>query len=161
MSEVMQLFNKFREAIRGSEITLSLSLFIAYMVVRMLGRKPEEKKPKGTGKLEDRPNEVLTFKEYTKEELGKYNGTVMGKPLLLAIKGKVFNVTERADMYGPGAAYGALAGKNANRMLGKMALEPDELDPSTEDFGQSEWESLNQWLSFFEGKYEVVGSYVD
>eukprot|EP00961_Rhodomonas_salina_P141664 1907577-Rhodomonas_salina.1 len=56
----------------------------------------------GKRELKDRPNEVLEFRDYTRELLAQYNGTVMGKPLLVAILGKVYDVTAGADFYGPG-----------------------------------------------------------
>ncbi len=40
----------------------------------------------------------------------------------MAIKGKVFDVSGKRDMYGPGAGYNVFAGKDASRGLGKLDL---------------------------------------
>ena len=44
-----------------------------------------------------------------------YNGMDRRKPLLLALKGRVIDVSAGADFYGPGGPYGIFAGKDARR----------------------------------------------
>eukprot|EP00286_Rhodomonas_abbreviata_P000069 CAMPEP_0181290328 /NCGR_PEP_ID=MMETSP1101-20121128/1356_1 /TAXON_ID=46948 /ORGANISM="Rhodomonas abbreviata, Strain Caron Lab Isolate" /LENGTH=258 /DNA_ID=CAMNT_0023394607 /DNA_START=20 /DNA_END=797 /DNA_ORIENTATION=+ len=158
---VSDMFSQLRELVRGSEITIMLSIAVGMVVWRMMGSEKKEDKTKAKKKVEDRPNEVLTFREYTRALLGEYNGTVMGKPLLVGIRGSVYDVTASAAHYGPGGGYGAFSGRDASRMLAKMQTSPDEQDPSIDDLLPAEKETLDGWESFFAGKYKKVGTLVD
>ena len=62
-------------------------------------------------------------KAWTLAELKEYNGTDASKPLLLGCGGKVFDVSSARGFYGPGAAYGVFAGKDASRGLARMEIE--------------------------------------
>lgn len=57
---------------------------------------------------------------FTREELEKYNGSDPSLPLLLAIKGQVFDVTKNSKLYTEGA-YGVFLGKDASNALGKSS----------------------------------------
>ena len=48
---------------------------------------------------------------YTLEELATYDGRDSDKPLLLAVDGKVLNVTSGERFYGSGKSYNMFAGK--------------------------------------------------
>lgn len=61
--------------------------------------------------------------EFTLQDLRQYNGTDPNKPILLAVKGIVYDVSSKADMYGPGKAYNCFVGKDATRMLAKSSLK--------------------------------------
>lgn len=53
-------------------------------------------------------------------DLSQYDGSDPSKPIYVAIKGKVFDVTPKREMYGPGAGYNIFAGKDASKGLGKL-----------------------------------------
>jgi membrane-associated progesterone receptor component len=57
---------------------------------------------------------------FTPKELEKYNGSDPSLPLLLAIKGQVFDVSKNSKMYTEGA-YGVFLGKDASNALGKSS----------------------------------------
>ena len=69
-------------------------------------------------------------KAWTLAELSAYNGTDASKPLLLGCAGKVFDVSSARGFYGPGAAYGVFAGKDASRGLARMEIEYTGADVS-------------------------------
>ena len=48
-------------------------------------------------------------KPISKSELIKYDGSNPSSPIYVAIKGKVFDVTKKVDMYGKGKAYNIFA----------------------------------------------------
>jgi membrane-associated progesterone receptor component len=98
---------------------------------------------------------------YNKAELASYNGTNEARAVLIAIRGKVFDVTAGRTFYGPGGPYGAFAGVDASRMLAKMQTAPDELDPAIHDLTASEINSLESWEQFFGNKYPLVGTYAE
>lgn len=54
-------------------------------------------------------------------ELSAHDGRDAAKPIYVAIKGKVFDVSPKREMYGPGAGYNIFAGKDASKGLGKLS----------------------------------------
>ena len=50
----------------------------------------------------------------TREELSQYTGE-NGKPVYLAIKGKIFDVSSAEGYYGKGGSYSGFAGRDATR----------------------------------------------
>lgn len=58
------------------------------------------------------------FHEYTKKELSAYDGSRADMPVLLAMKGMVYDVSSgRERFYNPGKPYHALAGTDASTLL--------------------------------------------
>jgi len=54
-------------------------------------------------------------------QLAAFDGKDASKPIYVAIKGKVFDVTAKREMYGPGAGYNIFAGKDASKGLGRSS----------------------------------------
>ncbi|PRW57859.1 steroid-binding 3 [Chlorella sorokiniana] len=93
-------------------------------------------------------------------ELSKYDGRDPLRPLLLAVRGRVFDVTMGRAFYGPGAGYSLFAGKEVARALAKVAVDEKECNDKLDDLSKLELESLADWERTFEGKYTVVGQIV-
>jgi len=51
---------------------------------------------------------------FTPEELRQYDGKDEAKPVYVAIKGVVFDVSSKRNVYGPGQTYGVFAGRDAS-----------------------------------------------
>lgn len=96
--------------------------------------------------------------ELSPEELAKFDGSDSSKPILLAIKGDIFDVTRAKDFYGPGGPYGVFSGKDAARALAKMSTDPKDVSPDISDLSMSEKETLDGWELTFRAKYDVVGT---
>mmetsp|Transcript_24003 Transcript_24003/g.33565 ORF Transcript_24003/g.33565 Transcript_24003/m.33565 type:complete len:129 (+) Transcript_24003:139-525(+) len=97
------------------------------------------------------------YKDYTRKELTYFDGT-NGKPIFIALKGVIYDVSSKAKFYGPGAIYGLFAGRDASRGLGKMSMDQQDVeDPRMDDFSEKDAESLQKWVQRFESKYPVVG----
>jgi len=110
--------------------------------------------------------EPLVFKTFTPRTLEKYDGR--GDPrVLLAVEGKVFDVTAGKNFYGPGGPYENFAGHDASRGLAKNSFDDDMITPigkpidSLEDLTDEERVSLRDWKAHFEGKYLLVGRLVE
>ncbi|KAJ4707752.1 putative Steroid binding protein [Melia azedarach] len=95
--------------------------------------------------------------EFTPEQLLQYNGTDPSKPIYVAIKGRVFDVTTASSFYGPGGAYAMFAGKDASRALAKMSKNEEDVSPSLDSLSEKELGVLSDWEKKFEAKYPVVG----
>ncbi|CAA0826379.1 Membrane steroid-binding protein 2 [Striga hermonthica] len=96
--------------------------------------------------------------EITAEELKQYDGSDPKKPLLMAIKGQIYDVTQSRMFYGPGGPYALFAGKDASRALAKMSFEEKDLNGDITGLGVFELEALQDWEYKFMSKYVKVGT---
>jgi len=102
--------------------------------------------------------EPVQVGEITEEELRQYDGSDPEKPLLMAIKGQIYDVSQSRMFYGPGGAYALFAGKDASRALAKMSFEQQDLNGDISDLTPMELGSLNDWEYKFTSKYVKVGT---
>ncbi|BAU02351.1 Membrane steroid-binding protein [Vigna angularis] len=96
--------------------------------------------------------------EVTEEELKVYDGSDPEKPLLMAIKGQIYDVSQSRMFYGPNGPYALFAGKDASRALAKMSFEEKDLTGDISGLGPFELEALQDWEYKFMGKYVKVGT---
>ncbi|WVO16851.1 hypothetical protein L204_104537 [Cryptococcus depauperatus] len=96
----------------------------------------------------------------TSAQLAQHDGSDPSKPIYVAIKGKVFDVSPRAEMYGPGKGYHVFAGKDGSKGLGMSSLDPKDAVADFSTLNETQLNTLNQWESFFEKRYNVVGKVV-
>jgi hypothetical protein len=111
----------------------------------------------------ERERERLAFIEprnvWKEEELKQYDGTVDGNgPLLMAVKGDVFNVCKGRNFYGPGGEYHIMAGRDATRFLAKNRLEEESEDERRVELNIAERANLEAWYWTIKNKYPRVGS---
>jgi membrane-associated progesterone receptor component len=95
--------------------------------------------------------------EITLEEMSKCTGEDPFRPILVAVKGKIYDMTEARNFYGPGSAYHVYAGREAARALGKMSLAESECTGEIDDLSEREKTILEEWETKFATKYKVVG----
>lgn len=76
-------------------------------------------------------------------------------------QGTVFDVSNKKEMYGPGASYNLFAGKDGSRGLGLSSLKPEDAVPDWSTLGEAEKKVLDQWHGFFSQRYNVVGKVTD
>ncbi|CAN6173963.1 unnamed protein product [Urochloa humidicola] len=91
------------------------------------------------------------------EELKQYDGSDPTKPLLMAIKGKIYDVTESRTSFGPGGQYSLFAAKDASRAIAKMSFEPEDLSSDISGLEPFELDALKDWEDKFISKYPMVG----
>ncbi|KEZ46814.1 Uncharacterized protein SAPIO_CDS0119 [Scedosporium apiospermum] len=103
------------------------------------------------------------FRTFTPQTLLENNGRD-GKPILLGIRGRVFDVSRKPHFYGPGGPYENFAGRDATQGLAKGSFDKEMLtedltaplyDP--EALNAEEREALMGWEESFSGNYPVVG----
>jgi len=131
---------------------------LIYLVYRRIAIRSERKLPIPT------VAEPIEFKDFTVLELSKYNGK--DERILMAVRGKVFDVTAGKQFYGPGGPYRNFAGRDASRGLAKNSFDEDMLTAlhlpidGLEDLTEEEQASLADWERHFSTKYIHVGSLV-
>ncbi|KAG2375147.1 hypothetical protein C9374_010151 [Naegleria lovaniensis] len=104
------------------------------------------------------PEEEIEEREFTLEELHKYNGIDSPeKKIYVSVCGKVFDVTG-SGFYGPNETYDMFAGHESSVALAKNELKPSLLDQmDLSSLNAFEKDQLNSMFSHFEFKYRVVG----
>ncbi len=128
----------------------------------------------------------LKKRDFTLQQLKEFDGSDNGKRLLVAVNGKVFDVTKGRRFYGPGQCqnlisyrpgshsngnrkcdnnllsggpYSAFAGRDASRGLATFSVSPGSTDDYDDlsDLSPSEMEQVHEWELQFSEKYDLVG----
>nr|CCA20216.1 conserved hypothetical protein [Albugo laibachii Nc14] len=97
------------------------------------------------------------LKIYTLEELKKYDGSDASSPILLAVGGKVLDVTTGSKFYGVGKTYNIFAGTACTRALAISSLEKQDISDKVDDFNEEQRKELQSILKFYHEKYPTVG----
>ncbi|CAA2985500.1 probable steroid-binding protein 3 [Olea europaea var. sylvestris] len=99
--------------------------------------------------------------QLTLQQLKQYDGTDPSKPLYVAVKGRIFDMTSGKSFYGPGGPYSMFAGKDASRALAKMSKNEEDVIASLDGLTDKEMGVLNDWEKKFEAKYPIVGTVIN
>ncbi|CAK4629922.1 hypothetical protein LEN26_020232 [Aphanomyces euteiches] len=142
----------------SSEVLLGVGMAIAavFMIQSFLWPPQAPKRVPPSSKQEEEP---IKQRYFTLEELRVFNGE-NDKPIYIAIKGIVYDVSRKRDFYGPGEGYHLFAGREAARALAKMSFEPADLDNTDiSDLSFMEKEILKDWIEKFTdyNSYPIVG----
>ncbi|KAL3266195.1 hypothetical protein HHI36_010378 [Cryptolaemus montrouzieri] len=94
----------------------------------------------------------LKKRDFSVEELRKYDGTQEDGRVLVAVNGNVYDVTKGKRFYGPGGPYAAFGGKDASRGLAtfQVSVKTEEYDDLS-DLNSMEMDSVREWEAQFKG----------
>ncbi|XP_039131639.1 probable steroid-binding protein 3 [Dioscorea cayenensis subsp. rotundata] len=96
--------------------------------------------------------------EFTAEQLQAFNGSdPVEKPIYVAIRGKVYDVTSGRNFYGPGGPYAVFAGREASRALAKMSKNEEDVSGDLDGITEKEIGVLEDWERKFQAKYPIIG----
>ncbi|CAL7937056.1 unnamed protein product [Xylocopa violacea] len=150
--ENQQLLSSFINEIIKSPINLVLVGVIALLVYKLVKSKTKKEEPvKEVKKL------PKLRRDFTLEELKKYNGKQPDGRILIAINGSVYDCTRGDRFYGPGAPYEVFGGKDVSRALATFSLEATQEYDDLSDLKTDEMESMKEWEEQFKEKYDYVG----
>ncbi|CAK7337232.1 unnamed protein product [Dovyalis caffra] len=163
---VLELWETLKEAITAytglSPATfftvLSIGLAVYYVVSGLFGGSDRHHVPRQREEQMEPLPPPVQLGEVTEEELKQYDGTDSKKPLLMAIKGQIYDVSQSRMFYGPGGPYALFAGKDASRALAKMSFEEGDLTGDVSGLGPFELDALQDWEYKFMSKYVKVGT---
>jgi predicted heme/steroid binding protein len=97
--------------------------------------------------------------QWLEEELNAYNGeNDPSGPILLAVKGDVFNVWKGRNFYGPDGEYHIMAGRDATRFLAKNRLDLETEQERQVELNIAERANLEVWYWTIKNKYQFVGN---
>uniref|UniRef100_A0A5B7A8Y9 Putative membrane steroid-binding protein 1 n=1 Tax=Davidia involucrata TaxID=16924 RepID=A0A5B7A8Y9_DAVIN len=138
---------------------LALGLAIYYVISGLFGSSDHhhQRSRAFEEQMEPLPPPVQVG-EISEEELKAYDGNDPKNPLLMAIKGQIYDVSQSRMFYGPGGPYALFAGKDASRALAKMSFEEKDLTGDISGLGPFELEALQDWEYKFMSKYVKVGT---
>ncbi|OMJ27997.1 Cytochrome P450 regulator dap1 [Smittium culicis] len=108
----------------------------------------------------------LSISEYTLEQLRDFDGNGPTKLIFIGICGKVYDVSEKAQFYGPEGPYASFAGSDATMALAlnsttrEFIPKINDSAPDLSTLSDKQREALDGWVSFFDKKYQVVGTIV-
>ncbi|XP_054846188.1 membrane-associated progesterone receptor component 2 [Eublepharis macularius] len=136
---------------------LALVVLAAYQLYRRWGKRSEA----GGAAQQSQASSLPRMKrgDFTLEQLREYDGARTPR-ILLAVNGKVFDVTKGSKFYGPEGPYGIFAGRDASRGLATFRLDKDALRDEYDDLSDLnavQMESVREWEMQFKEKYDYVG----
>lgn len=140
----------------SSPINIALVLAIIFLIYKIVvGRRESNSEP-----LPPQPPPLpkLKKRDMVLQELLKYDGKQPDGRVLVAINGKIFDVTRGKRFYGPGGPYSTFAGHDASRALAffQADLVKEEYDDLS-DLDSRQMESVREWEEQFTDKYDFVG----
>lgn len=138
---------------------LALGLAVYYVVSGLFGSSPDHhQRPRDFEEQMQPLPPPVQLGEISEDELKQYDGADPKKPLLMAIKGQIYDVSQSRMFYGPGGPYALFAGKDASRALAKMSFEERDLTGDISGLGPFEIDALQDWEYKFMSKYVKVGT---
>lgn len=185
----------FNQLCNSNPLNIFLTLIVAYLFFSLLkphsiakltptlaqARSSKNNQNNTYSFLPDQHPPTTVWTKYTPRTLAVHDGSELqgnkqksssqpfgqqGK-ILLAIQGKVFDVTKGANFYGPGGPYGNFAGRDASRGMAKQSFDLEMLTPldkpidSLQDLTPMEVNNMREWVSHFSAKYTIVGELVN
>jgi predicted heme/steroid binding protein len=104
-------------------------------------------------------DDELNIPTYTRTELYEFGNGLDGKPILISLFGRVYDVSVGKRFYGPGGPYENFGGHDVTYSLSTACRTDDCLFMSVEDLDEKLLKEGKRWLSFFHlhDKYPLVG----
>eukprot|EP00878_Enallax_costatus_P008046 GHUV01008413.1.p1 GENE.GHUV01008413.1~~GHUV01008413.1.p1 ORF type:complete len:239 (+),score=26.50 GHUV01008413.1:190-906(+) len=107
----------------------------------------------------DEVGKVVPVKQFTLDELSRHDGSDPSLPMLLSIRGVVFDITTGKNFYGPDGIY-PFAGHEVARAFALISTDVKDCNDNLEGLGAMEMDSLKEWEMKFNSKYPIVGQLV-
>jgi len=101
------------------------------------------------------PLKQITF---TESQLSRFDGTIKGLPIYLAIDGEIFDVSAGARSYGPGGGYHHFAGRDAARSFATGCFKT-HLTHDLRGLSDGDLEKIKGWKHFYNSHatYRKIG----
>ena len=100
----------------------------------------------------------MAAKTFSPSELAEHGAAA--SQILIGLCGKIYDVSERRDLYGEKGGYKMFAGHVVTRSFAKVSLEKVDVDRSNlSDLEEVHFCALYDWVAKYESKYPIVGSY--
>ncbi|KAF8057743.1 ALG10 [Scenedesmus sp. PABB004] len=107
----------------------------------------------------DEVGKVVPMRDVTPEELAAHDGSDPGRPMLISIRGVVFDVSSGKQFYGPDGIY-PFAGREVARAFALISTDLKDCTDDLSGLGAMELDALRDWEAKFNSKYPIVGRLV-
>jgi len=150
------IFSDILNEIVSSPLNLILVLAIGFLIYKIFKGRRGAAHERETSSPPPLPK--LKKRDVSLHELSQYDGSDTTGRILVAVNGKVFDVTRGKRFYGPGGPYSSFAGHDASRALAMFQtdLVKDEYDDLS-DLNSMQMESVKEWEAQLAEKYDFVG----
>ncbi|XP_017769666.1 PREDICTED: membrane-associated progesterone receptor component 1 [Nicrophorus vespilloides] len=139
------------------ELTNPLNLTLILLIVFLMYKILKSRQPVHTASPPE-PQLPKLRRDFTVEELKKYDGTQEDGRVLVAVNGSVYDMTKGKRFYGPGGPYAAFGGKDASRGLATFNVSAStEGYDDLSDLNTEQMDSIREWEAQFKEKYDLVG----
>ncbi|KAJ2079464.1 Dihydrodipicolinate synthase [Coemansia sp. RSA 988] len=151
----------------SNHVQLFLMGIVGFFVVRSIVTAVNRKGPERFSMDSVRSQPVPAKRNFTPHELAEFDGKDDSTPVYMAVKGIVYDVSASRHFYGPAGPYKNFSGRDASRGLAFTNFDTSVLSDldgpvdKLEDLDKSEWASLDEWATFYAGKYPPVGNLVN
>ena len=104
-------------------------------------------------------DDELSLPTYTRSELYEFGNGMYGKPILISLFGRVYDVSIGRKFYGPGGPYENFGGHDVTYSLSTACRTEECIFMTVEDLDEKMMKEGKRWLSFFHlhDKYPLVG----
>lgn len=160
MPQALTIARRFIDDVISSPINICLVALICYFSYKLFKKDSRDSihDRDGSGPRNGRSRrnvlEKLPKQDFTREQLKFYDGIKSEGRILVAVLGKVFDVSTAADFYGPGGPYSVFAGRDASRALATFSVEPSLFRDTYDDLSDlkpSQLDSVKEWEMQFLG----------
>ena len=154
-TEKVQAFLNNLYNLKGPELLVFISMFalalmLAHMLYSWLNSGEDSVSSSQSNSKEEEEAETEPLRDFSLDQLRQYDGSDLEKPIYVALKGEVFDVSSGKDFYGQGQAYNCFAGRDATRAMAKLSFEEEHLNnPNSDDLNALEKSNLDDWYEKF------------
>lgn len=145
--------SRFTDLARRARHSAAMIVAVGKSIVESRARSADGSPPPPLPKAEER--------DYTRAELATFDGSDPTKPILFAVRGKVYDVTRGKTFYGPGGPYAQFAGKGCTRAFALDSLEAADLTDDETGLTSAQLSRLEEWIENFDQKYGAIGKLLD
>jgi membrane-associated progesterone receptor component len=158
MSDSLAMTRRFFDDIITSPINICLVALICYFSYKLIRRDSLTKRL--ANQSTKRVLDLMPKQDFTLDELKIFDGVNSEGRILIGVLGRVFDVSNAADFYGPGGPYSVFAGRDASRALATFSVDSSQFKDTYDDLSDlkpSQLSSVKEWDAQFLEKYPVVG----
>jgi len=152
----MSLYGTITEYLKIPSIQIALVCFTAITVRFFISRRRRNNEEEIVERV---VLPSMEKRDFTLEELKPFNG-VDDARILIAVNGKIFDVTRGATHYGPDGPYNVFAGRDASRGLATFSIDSTNIRDTYDDLSDlnsMQMESVLEWEMQFTEKYDYIG----
>jgi membrane-associated progesterone receptor component len=162
-----EYFVRVQEGDTTAMLVMGLSLVVGGLVAKKFINVifPADEAPdilkQGQGVVvDDEEEQEIVLRDFTLVQLRVFDGEG-DKPIYVALRREVFDVSHAKDFYGKGCSYHCFAGREASRAMAKMSFDEADLanGMKLDDLGPFDRHILDDWYEKFKYYkcYPVVG----